>query len=105
MPTKVDEMTLTSCLIDNIYINIPESDADMSGVLKTHIGDRYSIFHVHKNSDGIIHKQYRVKRNTSETFKLCLTLLLRESNHNSSGVLAMGRETAVCGSPIYPGLF
>ena len=40
VPTRVDERTQTSSLIDNIYTNIPESDADMSGVLKTHISDQ-----------------------------------------------------------------
>ena len=34
-----------------------------------------------------------------------LTLLLREAAHSGSGVLAMGREAAVSGSPIYLGQF
>ena len=38
----------------------------MTGVVKTHISDHYSIFHVHKKSDRIIHKQYRAKRNFSD---------------------------------------
>ena len=69
MPIRVNERTKTSSLIDNIYTNIPESDTDMKGVLKTHISDHYSIFHVHKNSNRIIDKQYRVKRNLSEKNK------------------------------------
>ena len=69
VPTRVDERTQTCSLIDNIYTNIPESDAEMSGVLKTHISDHYSIFHVHRNSDRITHKQYRIKRNFSEKHK------------------------------------
>ena len=31
--------TQTCSLIDNIYTNIPESDADMSGVFKTHTSE------------------------------------------------------------------
>ena len=54
VPTRVDERTKTSSLIDNIYTNILESDTDMTGVLKTHISDHYSIFHAHKNSNRII---------------------------------------------------
>ena len=69
VPTRFDERPQTSSLIDNIYTNIPESDADMSGVLKTYISDHYSIFHVHKNSDRITHKQYRIKRNFNEKHK------------------------------------
>ena len=69
VPTRVDERTQTSSLIDNIYTHIPESDADMSGVIKTHINDHYSIFYVHRNSDRITHKQYRIKRNFSEKHK------------------------------------
>ena len=34
-------------------------------VASTHISDHYSIFHAHKNSNRIIDKQYRVKRNFS----------------------------------------
>ena len=34
-----------------------------------------------------------------------LTLSLREAAHSVSGVLAMGREAAVSGLPIYPGQF
>ena len=36
---------------------------------------------------------------------LFLTLSLREAAHSGSGVLAMGQEAAVSGSPIYPGQF
>ena len=36
---------------------------------------------------------------------ILLTLSLREAAHSGSGVLAMGREAAVSGSPIYPGQF
>ena len=36
---------------------------------------------------------------------IVLTLSLREAAHSGSGVLAMGREAAVSGSPIYPGQF
>ena len=64
MPTRVDERTKTSSLINNIYTNIPESDADMTGVLKTHISDHYSIFNAQKNSNR--DKQYRVERNSSD---------------------------------------
>ena len=34
-----------------------------------------------------------------------LTLSLQEATHSGSGALAMGREAAVSGSPIYPGQF
>ena len=34
-----------------------------------------------------------------------LNLSLREAAHSGSGVLAMGREAAMSGSPIYPGQF
>ena len=34
-----------------------------------------------------------------------LTLSPREAAHIGSGVLAMGREAAVNGSPVYPGQF
>ena len=77
MPTRVDERTKTSSLIDNIYTNIPESDTDMKGVLKTHISDHYSIVHVHKNSNRIIDKQYRVKRNFSEKKKFLFKKTLK----------------------------
>ena len=69
VPTRVDERTQTRSLIDNIYANIQKSDSDMSGVLKTHISDHYSIFHVHRNTDRTTHKQYRTKRNFSEKHK------------------------------------
>ena len=41
----------------------------MSRVIKAHISDHYSIFHVHRNSDRITHKQYRIKRSFSEKHK------------------------------------
>ena len=41
----------------------------MTGFLKTHISDHYLIFHAHKDSNRIIDKQYRVKRNLSEKNK------------------------------------
>ena len=63
VPTRIDERTKTSSLIDTIYI--PESDTDMTGVLKTRISDNHSIFHARKNSNMIIDNQYRVKRNFS----------------------------------------
>ena len=34
-----------------------------------------------------------------------LFLSLREAAHSGSGVITMGREVAVSGSPIYPGQF
>ena len=42
VPMRGDERT--SSLIDNIYTNIPESDADMSGVLISVIISQYSMF-------------------------------------------------------------
>ena len=69
VPTRVDERTQTYSLIDNIYTNIPESYADMSGVFKTHISDHYSIFSVHKSPDRITNTQYRIKRNFCEKNK------------------------------------
>ena len=38
-------------------------------------------------------------------FFMYLTLSLREAAHSGSGVLAMGREAALSGSPNYPGQF
>ena len=53
--TRVDERTQTHSLIDNIICtNLPESDADMSGVFKTHISN--SIFY----DDKIINTKYRI---------------------------------------------
>ena len=69
VPTRVDERTQTYSLIDNIYTNIPESYADMSGVFKTHISDHYSIFSVHKSPDRITNTQYRIKRKFCEKIK------------------------------------
>ena len=43
VPTRVDEGTQTSSLIDNIYTNIPESDADMSRLISVII-TQYSMF-------------------------------------------------------------
>ena len=59
MPTRIDDRTKTSSLINNIYTNISESDTDMTGVLNTHSSDHYSIFRAHKNS------QFSIKRKTN----------------------------------------
>ena len=70
VPTRVDDKnTNVFFIIDNIYTNIPESYADMSGVFKTHISDHYSIFSVHKSPDRITNTQYRIKRNVCEKNK------------------------------------
>ena len=46
------------------------------------------------------------KRKKRDIVKImCVTLSLREAAHSGSGVLGMGREAAVSGSPIYPGQF
>ena len=63
VPTRVDERTQTYSLKDNIYINIPDIYADMSGVFKTHIRDHYLIFSVHKYPDRTTNTHYRIKRN------------------------------------------